>query len=410
MDLESLPAPFLADLVRMDPEEVQMVSKRFLEASAAADSANVAISARRFVTSPARYELALAMTARGSDRGSDRGSARGCADRGSARGSADGIRKVAVAAACASAARGDPTFLWYFTRKFADAHRRAREARRGADGDLVACAAGKAEEIAFAACAAEEIARAEHAEEIAAASAEFDREAELAAMWASGRDAPGILADCLRHLDDRLDFLGLGLGSLGCGSCLGLGCGGGLGSLGCGGGLGCCSGLGCQKARRDSRVRQLALSAACSGSTRVLAWLKANRQSGLALAVPQMPGWSKETVQWLLDNYWPPGAAEAATAAEAEAAAAAEAAPSQAAAAVQPSWASMKADAAESGSFGAWRLLDGVAEVPPCRRAATGGCDGEFGGSSETHRACAACRIAAAQAAGTGIFENLVIG
>ncbi len=148
MDLESLPSPFLADLVRMDPA-VRLVSKRFLDASRFPDIAFwrdsagrgvrtgedrrsfavTATSARRFVTSPARYELALAMTAKGT-------------------GSADGIRHVAVAAACASAGRGDPSFLWYFTRKFAAAHRRYVAFRRSPEnaGDRRSGALGSAGE------------------------------------------------------------------------------------------------------------------------------------------------------------------------------------------------------------------------------------------------------------------------
>jgi hypothetical protein len=136
------------------------------------------------------------------------------------------------------------------------------------------------------------------------------------------------------------------------------------------------------------RVRRLALSAACGGSTRVLGWLLENRPEGVALALPSVPGWNAATVAWCLDAFGPPqepGTVSGAT--------------RSARRLGTPAWASMKADAAAAGSESALRLLADVS-VPQCTRAEEGGCDAEFGDAPDMCYACPACRIAAASTEG----------
>lgn len=142
--------------------------------------------------------------------------------------------------------------------------------------------------------------------------------------------------------------------------------------------------LGEPEGRSLERVRRLALSAACSGSTRVLGWLLDNRPEGVALALPSVPGWNAATVGWCLDAFGPPqepGTVSGAT--------------RSARRVGTPAWASMKADASAAGCDAALRLLAHVS-VPPCTRAEEGGCDAEFGGVPDMRYACPACRIIAA--------------
>jgi hypothetical protein len=234
----------------------------------------------------------------------------------------------------------------------------------------------------------------------------YDRPSEMIVRGMLGhrRDITWVLAACLRHLDDRVDF-------------------GGMLSAASGHYMPESSAGATERGRhrnlremfRDTRVRQLAISASCSGSARVLDWLKANQPAGLELAIHRIPGWNEATVKWLLENYRGANGAARATTGRRQASRqpATDKAPSLSTSSVasapclMPPWASLKADAAVSGSFGAWRLLEGVVEVPPCPRAARGGCEAEFGGvEAETHRACAACRIASAEAAGIGVFRR----
>ena len=129
------------------------------------------------------------------------------------------------------------------------------------------------------------------------------------------------------------------------------------------------------------RVKRLALSAGCNGSTRVLGWILDNRPEGLALALRAIPGQSAKTVGWCLDAFGPPqttGTISGTT--------------RSARRVGTPAWASMKADAFVTDSEEALKLLADVV-VPRCTRANEGGCEAAFGEVPDMHYACPACRI-----------------
>ena len=138
---------------------------------------------------------------------------------------------------------------------------------------------------------------------------------QRAARWACGRDVPIILDDCL-----------------------------------------------------TSRVTEvgLFLSAASSGSTRVLDWFLCNRPDAVNRGIVRMSGFNEAAVRWCLKN--------------------------RSAFRSSPAWSNMKADAAVYNNQNAWLLMEWV-DVHPCSQA--GGCYADD--RPEVSYACPACRIAAAE-------------
>ncbi len=140
---------------------------------------------------------------------------------------------------------------------------------------------------------------------------------QRAARWACGRDVPGIIDDCLTSPVTEVGLF---------------------------------------------------LSAARSGSTRILDWFLNNRPDAVNIAIVRMSGFNENTVRWCMKN--------------------------RSSFRSDPTWSSMKADAAVHGNRAAWMLMDWV-EVYPCRRSHEGGCYADD--RPEIAYACPACRIAAAE-------------
>lgn len=138
---------------------------------------------------------------------------------------------------------------------------------------------------------------------------------QRAARWACGRDVPGILDDCITSPVTEVGLF---------------------------------------------------LSAASSGSTRVLDWFLHNRPDAVNRGIVRMSGFNEAAVRWCLKNMSKFRSS--------------------------PVWSSMKADAAVYNNRNAWLLMDWV-EVYPCGQA--GGCYADD--RPEVAHACPACRIAAAE-------------